>query len=577
MKLVIREYISLLKESKELDKLLPDLLLTMGIEPISKPQIGVRQYGVDLAAVGTDEDNIKKLFLFTIKQGDIGRSDWNSGVQAVRQSLDDIKDVYLESHIASEHKELQKKIVLCTGGDLKQDTLLNWTTYTSKNEVEGSVKYDFWGGDKLSLLIEEYMFSEQLLPTDLRTNLRKTLALLGDTDYNLSDYYALLEQILFQSDLASTKKNKIIKSFRLIHLCLNIVFSWSKHEGNLKPALLAGERTILLLWEFLRRNALTKNRALFTLFYEIYNTLINIYTEYFEKLQKHCHVQDGLSGNEKQYIQENLTIFEQLGIISTLGVMAHFDAVARNDDIAKNNSQIILEATKALIENHMATNNPCFDSHAIEISTAILLLAEWGETEFVDIWIKKIINHIAFSYNMGRYFPIQSDSFDDLVALNISNAISKDKLMKLSTLIPILAQWCVVLGLNETYSHIKKYVSKYFPKCTLQIWYPDDDTDKYIYSENAAFKSGAVDAPITLTDSIDEMKQMIQKIQKNTISSESLSSIEKGILALPILSSRHFRTPFMPFYWQLSIIKSDDLSSKKEIVNKRKTGSHLAT
>lgn len=52
MKLIIREYLSLLKESKELDWLIPDLLLSMGIEPFSYPQIGVRQYGVDVAAVG---------------------------------------------------------------------------------------------------------------------------------------------------------------------------------------------------------------------------------------------------------------------------------------------------------------------------------------------------------------------------------------------------------------------------------------------------------------------------------------------------------------------------------------------
>ena len=56
MKLIIREYLSLLKESNELDRLLPDLLLMMGIEPISHAQVGVRQYGVDLAAVGEYQD-----------------------------------------------------------------------------------------------------------------------------------------------------------------------------------------------------------------------------------------------------------------------------------------------------------------------------------------------------------------------------------------------------------------------------------------------------------------------------------------------------------------------------------------
>ena len=72
MKLVIKEYLSQLKESGELDKLLPELLLFMGIEPISHPQIGVRQFGVDVAAV---DNKSKVLYLFTIKQGNMSRSD----------------------------------------------------------------------------------------------------------------------------------------------------------------------------------------------------------------------------------------------------------------------------------------------------------------------------------------------------------------------------------------------------------------------------------------------------------------------------------------------------------------------
>ncbi len=65
MRLVIREYLSMLKESGELDALLPDLLLSMGITPLSKAQVGVRQHGVDVAGVGPDpeDENIVKLFL----------------------------------------------------------------------------------------------------------------------------------------------------------------------------------------------------------------------------------------------------------------------------------------------------------------------------------------------------------------------------------------------------------------------------------------------------------------------------------------------------------------------------------
>jgi hypothetical protein len=568
MKLIIREYLSLLKESKEIDRMLPDLLLAMGIEPFSKAQIGVRQYGVDVAAVGLDEDDVEKLFLYIIKQGDIGRRDWDSNEQAVRQSLDEIKDVYLRHHIRPEHTNLTKKIVLCTGGDLKQEIELNWKGYVSRNTVAEKVEYAFWGGDKLAILIEKYIFNDQLVPVNLRASIRKTLALLADPDYDLNDYYSLLEKLLFHTDFGTKKttssKNKIKKTLRLIHLCLNIIFFWSKQEGNLKPALLAAERTILFLWDFLRRNKLINSKAFVSIFYETFNTMVNIYSEYFDKLQKHCYIQNGLSSYGRQFIQESLIIFEQLGIVSLLGLIFLFEGLTRKDEKILKNSQAILDAVKAIIRNHMVTRSPSFDSHAIDISIAIYLLANWGEKKFISDWIRETIDHIAFSYrNMKRYFPIQSDSFDDLVALNITGSLKKEKLMEMSTLIPILAQWSIVLGLEKDYQYIRESVSKVFPNCTLQIWYPDDDTEKYIYSENAALKSGAVEAPIELIDSVEEMKHRIKSVQKNTISFNSFSSIKKGFTVIPLISSRHFRTPFPPFYWQLTITKNKN-SVKKE-------------
>ncbi|MBQ9283401.1 MAG: hypothetical protein IJ207_14580 [Treponema sp.] len=76
MKLAIKQYLSSLKESKELDAILPDLLLAMGITTTSKPQSGNRQYGVDIEATGVDPaDKKRKVFLFVLKQGNLGRKD----------------------------------------------------------------------------------------------------------------------------------------------------------------------------------------------------------------------------------------------------------------------------------------------------------------------------------------------------------------------------------------------------------------------------------------------------------------------------------------------------------------------
>jgi hypothetical protein len=84
MKLVFREYLASLRERRELDVVLPDLLSELGFNVISRPSVGTRQYGVDVAAVGRDTDpktgvSEEKLYLFSIKQGDLTRNDWDSG------------------------------------------------------------------------------------------------------------------------------------------------------------------------------------------------------------------------------------------------------------------------------------------------------------------------------------------------------------------------------------------------------------------------------------------------------------------------------------------------------------------
>lgn len=268
-------------------------------------------------------------------------------------------------------------------------------------------------------------------------------------------------------------------------------------------------------------------------------------------------MQDGLHGYSNNSTLECLNIFEQLGIISTTGIIYYFQTLHEQKDELKESTKVIVDTIKALITNHASAFSPYYDGHVIEISETILLLSHYSETKFIDNWILQMIEHITFAYNyMGKYFPIQSDSIDDMISLNISGTTSKEKLMEMSTLLPILAQWCVVLELNDTYQVIREIINNVFANTTLQIWYPDEQTDEYLYTCNAAYKSGAVDAPITLPESIEEMKEMIKGVQANTIEFKSISSANY-ILILPLIASRHYRTPVLPHYWQSILLSTN--------------------
>jgi hypothetical protein len=110
MKLIIKEYLSSLRERGELDAILPDLLSQLGLNVYSRPGRGTRQDGVDVGAVGNLNGGPERVYLFTIKAGDLTRSEWDGGVQAVRPSLNEILDAYIPTRLPIEHRD--KDIVI---------------------------------------------------------------------------------------------------------------------------------------------------------------------------------------------------------------------------------------------------------------------------------------------------------------------------------------------------------------------------------------------------------------------------------------------------------------------------------
>lgn len=112
MKLIIREYLSSLKERGELDSVLPDLLSQLGLNVYSRPARGTRQDGVDVAAVGSLDGGPEKVYLFSIKAGDLTRGGWDgNSEQSLRPSLNEIIDAYIPHRLPAEHRG--KDIVIC--------------------------------------------------------------------------------------------------------------------------------------------------------------------------------------------------------------------------------------------------------------------------------------------------------------------------------------------------------------------------------------------------------------------------------------------------------------------------------
>lgn len=208
------------------------------------------------------------------------------------------------------------------------------------------------------------------------------------------------------------------------------------------------------------------------------------------------------------------------------------------------------EVLAALIKNNPAAATPRYDGHSIDIALGLLALTKAGLHSQTAGWLENLGVRIWLAYRAGRHFPIFTDSYDDLVAMHFGQAPPKEKLMELSTLLPMLAHWHLVLDLPEAYEAFRNNVVQTFTQTALQLWFPDDKTEDHLYRENAGFTSGTTLAPIHLPGTLHELKTEIQRLHEARPAPENLSCFTQGWSIMGLISSRHFRTPVMTAYWQ---------------------------
>lgn len=568
MKLVIREYLSMLKEAGELDALLFDLLMNMKIIPLNRAESGGRQEGVDIPAVGNDpEDGRRKLFLFTAKCGNITRQEWDAAPVGIRASLNEILEGYLRTRVRPEHEELPKKIVLVTGGALKQNVAQNWTNYvhehTQTHSKYGEIEFAFWGGEELAPLIEEHLLDEYLFPESSRKNLRKTITLVDQNEDQPKYFYQLIDETLFNSDLPTDKKTGSVqkrqKALRLLHLSLNIVFHWSEEVDNLRPALLSAEYIVLRTWDWLRRNDLFECEKTVAGFVSLFCTYLRIGVRYAVKLQPYCCVRDGLFGyNIADEVEYPLRTFETIGILGNISLAYWYASQGLGEGEVKQayllQSSAIAKMVAALINNNPSAWTPLYDSHAIDIALGLLALTAANEQKTAIEWVNGIASRIFYAYGtLGRHFPISSDNYEELIALQFGKALPKETLTKLSTLLPLLAGWYAILNLDEQYQNFYKTIVHIFPHTNLQIWFPDNETENYLYCQNAGYESGLTVDSIQLPPTLNDLKNFFVKLREQKQEFRSFTCFTKGFLALGLIASRHFRTPIIPAYWQHDI------------------------
>jgi hypothetical protein len=313
---------------------------------------------------------------------------------------------------------------------------------------------------------------------------------------------------------------------------------------------------VLLAWDWMRQGELFECRTTREEFESLLFTHLDVVHAYIKKLAPLCLVRDGLFGLGADELEYPLRTFDTVGILGLHCVALKTLALAVEDDGARQyldqRAQETAQVLAALIASNPAAATPTYDGHAIDIVLGLLALSSSGLQAQAAGWVENLGIRICVAYQLGRNFPISTDSYDDLVAMHVDQAPPKEKLMELSTLLPTLAHWHAVLDLSEPYEGFRNAVTSIFSETNLQLWFPDESTEDHLYRENAG-RTGAMLHSIQLPETLAELKVHISRLHRKRRVFESLSCFAQGWPILGLIASRHFRTPVIPAYWQEAV------------------------
>ena len=586
MALVISEYLRTLKERNELDRLMPDLLVEMGYVIIARPQTGNRQFGVDIAARGINPNTKKsELLLLVIKQKDLGRSEWDGSDQAVRPSLNEIFDVYLKSHVEAEDIGKPVRIAVVTNGELKQTVQASWSGYVKDQKRRALI--EFWGLGKLSNLVENHLLDEHIFHDEDRRDLRRALALAGDTEYDQRDLNKLMLRILGLTtngvaNSSAMSKKDLLKALRVVNFAAHTFASWALQDGDGRQGLKALERA--LLWSFHRVkafNAWRSDNDITLAIQSVWQGYLTVGRHYFVKIQTHCYVEDGLIGYASDSAELSLVAFEQIGMLASIGLQYVLIIVDDEEErVAQHqNADIAADALASLISSNAICNSPCFDRHSQDIVLGMMLLFLTGRTDAAKNWLKTLVRNIDYAFKAKRYVPIDSDSIDDLADIGGWNSgKTADKLMKTSWMIAVMAGWCAILGLDKLYSALREGLTNEYPETCPQLWHPDKEIHDHLYFQAAHFSSGASEAPIRLPEDIAQWRAHMQIIIESEHGKECLLTmgVKVGLPAIDLIACRHFGTPIAPAFWyRLSLHAGQKASRQDHYVTSEETSDHV--
>jgi hypothetical protein len=492
IRLLLESFLGLMREEGELDAFLPILLSGMGHEIVYAAQKGPRQYGVDITSTGRDVDGKRKLFLWLIKCGKIGRSEWNVGNQAVKQSIDDV-ETYIRSHRLPQHMRLPIKLVVITNGDYTANIAETAAAYLESWCKRNRAESELVNGSALAAWTEKYLFDENIMPAEAKALLRRALANMNAPELAIDAGRALIEQLLRHADAPAKTANALRKqrmgALRAVRTALSVLQYWGRAEGNLSVPYRVAEFAVLRTWAQYHAEFLLKNKEISQEFTEILLHLTNCAVEYHHKLHPYYLVQNALATRHPENLLVCDVVFSDLGRLGLIGlIFAYLCSQEPSLGLAPFFTAF-LDWTEALLTSHPVSSSPCWDYHSTGIHCALLLLCVGGRHAVARKWVERIVLRLGDVAHRHTHWPLTC-SFEEALAIRHGVEDVSPEFMQTTTILPIMLLWTAALGIDDAYRFLLEKVIPAVPDASLNLWSSDTGFDELVANPSALHKHG---------------------------------------------------------------------------------------
>lgn len=560
MKLILTQYLAGLREREELDAILPDLLSQMGLNVFSRPGRGTRQDGVDVAAVGSIEKEPETVYLFSVKPGDLTRSDWHSvSVQSLRPSLEDILDAYIPSRLPAQHRDKPIVIVICIGGVVREEVRPAIKGYLEEKSGP-KVSFVEWNGDRLADLIQKFFLSDGLITDDTRSSFRKSLSMLDEPETAYKHYVDVLNAITAE---IGSQPAKDVRAIRQMSVCLWVLYSWARDIGNLEAAFRCSELTLLYAWTVMARYVEKKGKnaaAVKSSFMTILHTYLQSTGDFVVKcILGPAQIQDGISSaiRTSNGLDVNLKVFDLLGRIASLGCWYYWNILhfAENED---QHDQLVgaqaglsecAGTIKRMIKHNPVLFLPIKDEQVIDVSLAVLVLSiDSNNEEDMEFWVSEMLRRARFSYTIHGNYPAIIDGYNDLLDHpKTGDEEYRGRVTSASVLYPMIALWAGIYGWDRLYEDVGSFQTEDLSHSNFQFWYPNEESESHLYlnTDRHGTTLSGLDTRLSKEEFVSQSFEEIESVS----SENRLTAFKYGFWPIVLVACRHHRLPIpVEFY-----------------------------